>query len=77
MALIDLTTLGFFAIIIGVVLIFLGIATQQKTKVESGGIIFIGPIPIFGATSERTLSFVIVATIIFLLLIVVLNLVRK
>ncbi len=79
MAEINLIPIGIIAVLIGVVLIFAGIMQQSKgkTKVEGGGVIFIGPVPIIGATSERALYFVIVLTVIFLLIFVVLNLLGR
>lgn len=47
-----LTLLGFFALIVGVFL-------QAKGKVEGGAVVFIGPIPIIGATSERMMWLVL------------------
>ncbi len=73
MANIDLTTVGFLAVTVGIVLIFLGVATQSKTKIEGGGVVFIGPIPIIGATSERSLYFVTIITVVFLLIFAILN----
>ncbi len=79
MAEVNLVSVGIMAVLIGVVLIFAGIMQQSKgkTKVEGGGVIFIGPIPIIGATSERALYFVIALAVIFLLISVVLNLVGR
>lgn len=79
MAQIDLTSLGIIAVVIGFILIFAGLFSQAKgkTRVEGGGIVFIGPIPIIGATSEKTLYIVIALSIIFLLFLVIVNLLGR
>lgn len=78
MAEINLITMGIAAVIIGIVLLFTGIILQSKgkAKVEGGGVIFIGPIPIIGATSEKALYAVIALTAILLLLFIILHLGR-
>ena len=76
---IDLTSAGMIAIVIGFILVFAGIFSQSKgkAKVEGGGIVFIGPIPIIGATSERSLYVVIALSVIFLLFFIVVNLLGR
>jgi uncharacterized membrane protein len=71
---VNLVTIGILAVIVGFILILFGsFLGRGKTQVEGGGVVFIGPIPIIGATSERALYIVLAVTIIFLLLFVVLN----
>jgi uncharacterized membrane protein len=71
---VNLVTIGILAVIVGFILILVGsFFGRGKTQVEGGGVVFIGPIPIIGATSERALYIVLAITIIFLLLFVVLN----
>ena len=76
---IDFASAGIIVILIGFILVFAGISSQSKgkTKVEGGGIIFIGPIPIIGATSEKSLYVVIALSVIFLLFFVVVNLLGR
>jgi len=71
----NLITLGTLVIIVGFVLAFIGILSQVKgkTKVEGGGIIFIGPIPIVGATSERTFYILLAVSVIFFIVFILLN----
>jgi len=68
---IDLATIGLLTIIAGITLVFLGIATQQKGRVEGGAAIFIGPLPIIGATSQPTFYFLLILSIALLLIFVV------
>lgn len=66
-------------VIIGFVLVFFGILSQYKgkAKVEGGGIVFIGPIPILGgATSERAFYILIAVSVIFFLVFMLLNYLR-
>ena len=71
----DLVSIGLLVIVIGFVLIFIGsfLQTKGKVKVEGGGVIFIGPLPIIGATSERALYIVLVMAVIFLIVFILLN----
>jgi uncharacterized protein (TIGR00304 family) len=73
---VNLIFAGIIAVLIGIALLFTGIILQSKgkTKVEGGGIVFIGPIPIIGATSEKALYAVIALSVIFLLLFIILQL---
>ncbi len=72
---IDLTSVGLVVVVIGFLLIFTGIFSQNKgkAKVEGGGIIFIGPIPIVGATSERAFYTLLFIAVVFMVLFIMLN----
>jgi uncharacterized membrane protein len=71
---VDLVLVGVATILIGFTLVFIGTLMQSKTKIEGGGIVFIGPFPIIGgATSERAFYILIAISIIFLLLFLALN----
>lgn len=75
----DLVSIGFAIILIGIVLLFVGIlsSAKGKAKVESGGIIFIGPFPIIGgATSERAFYILMIASVVFFVLFILLNRLR-
>lgn len=77
---INLISVGILTIFIGFVLVFTGIILQAKgkTKVEGGGIIFIGPFPLIGgATSEKAFYILIFISAIFLLFFVVINLLGR
>jgi uncharacterized membrane protein len=73
-----LIIVGIMTILLGFVILIVGIlsALKSKGKVEGGGIIFIGPFPIGGATSERTLYITLLFGIIVLSLFILLNLIR-
>lgn len=75
----ELISIGFATALIGIVLLFVGILSSAKgnTKVEGGGIIFIGPFPIIGgATSERTFYILLAVSIVFFILFALLNYLR-
>ncbi len=76
---INLIQVGVIVVVVGFVLLLIGTFSQTKgkTKVEGGGVVFIGPIPIIGATSEKSLYVVLSITVIFLLFIVVVNLLGR
>ena len=71
----NFVSIGVIVILIGFILIFAGTLFQErsKTKVEGGGIVFIGPIPIIGATSEKSLYIVLALSIIFLFMFMLIN----
>lgn len=75
MAQFDLVSAGIITVLIGTALIFAGVISKTKNgvKVEGGGVVFIGPIPIIGATSERSLYLVIAISIIFLFALMLVN----
>jgi len=74
----NLVSIGTLVILIGFALIFAGtlMQTKGKTKVEGGGVILIGPLPIIGATSERMLYMVLAITMIFFFVFILLNYLR-
>jgi uncharacterized membrane protein len=71
----NFVTIGVLVVIIGVVLFFVGMSQQAKgkTKIEGGGIFFIGPIPIIGATSEKALYITLAVAVIFIIVFVLLR----
>lgn len=72
----NLISVGTLIIVIGFVFVFVGILSQTKgkAKVEGGGIVFIGPIPVLGAfTSERAFYILIAISIVFFLVFMALN----
>jgi len=75
MAELNLASLGTLVILIGFALLFAGFFIQNKgkAKVEGGGIIFIGPFPIGGATSERAFHILLAVSMIFFLFFILLN----
>jgi uncharacterized protein (TIGR00304 family) len=66
--------IGIAALILGIVLIFLGTALQTTTqsgkeeKVSTGGIILIGPIPIIFGNDKNMIIIAIFAAIIIIIL---------
>ena len=65
----QLIPIGIITIFIGVLLLLIGsiFALRGKTKTEGGFVVFIGPIPIVGATS-KTMFYLMLALSIFLLI---------
>ena len=69
---------GFMLIMIGVALIFIGFlhmafsgpkaAEKGESKVEAGGVIMIGPIPIAFGTSSKALLYAMILAVIVMLL---------
>ena len=67
--------IGFVLLIFGVVLVFLGVILastrslkKENAKVEGGGVVLIGPIPIaFGTSSKRVVVALILAILLMLL----------
>ena len=80
MAEVNLVSIGVIAIVVGLVLVFVGILLQSKgnAKIEGGGIVFIGPFPIIGgATSERALYVLLAVSVVFFILFFIMNYVRQ
>jgi uncharacterized membrane protein len=75
----NLVSIGIMAILLGFALVFAWMLMQGtgKAKVEGGGIIFIGPFPIIGATSGKMFYMVLALSAIFLLAFIVLNLIGR
>lgn len=72
---------GFILIFVGVALIFLGslmsalrTPSEGEAKVEGGGVIFIGPIPIVFGTSKQIAWYMLLAAIALAVLMFVLTL---
>ncbi len=62
---------GFLLILLGVFLVFAGVMLQAlrgEGRVEGGGVVVIGPIPILFGTSERAFLVAAAVGIIFMLL---------
>lgn len=63
--------LGAVIIIIGFVILLAGIVSQVqsgKSKVEGGGVIFIGPIPVFGAATSKEVFYILIAVSVILII---------
>ena len=61
---IALILIGIFAIVVG----FLILAFSKDAKVESGGIMFIGPVPIIFGTSMKMVYIVMFLALVIMLL---------
>ena len=72
---VDLFMIGILVIIVGVVIVFLGM--QGKGKVEGGAVVFIGPLPIIGATSERMFYITLAISVIFISVFIALHLIGR
>jgi uncharacterized protein (TIGR00304 family) len=59
-----LILIGIFAIVIGLLIL----AFSKSTKIESGGVVFIGPFPIIFGTSERIVYIVLAITLLLMLI---------
>jgi uncharacterized protein (TIGR00304 family) len=70
----DLLTICFLLVFIGFAVLLIGgiiLAFRSGGQVESGGIIFIGPIPIlWGSSKEITKSLLIITAVISMLLLI-------
>lgn len=61
--------IGFFIVFISImILVFKSIKEAGKGRVEGGGVIVIGPIPIVFGTSKRVTVFLLILAIILFLL---------
>jgi uncharacterized protein (TIGR00304 family) len=65
--------IGFAAVVLGILLIFIGTALQSssndsKTEVHTGGVILIGPIPIIFGNDKALVLFAVVFAIILMIL---------
>ncbi|MEM0021034.1 MAG: DUF131 domain-containing protein [Fervidicoccaceae archaeon] len=71
----DLLSIGMILIFVGFAIILIGgiaLALRSSGEIESGGIIFIGPIPIlWGSSKEISRNLLIVTAIISTLLLIV------
>jgi uncharacterized protein (TIGR00304 family) len=59
-----LILIGIFAIVIGLLIL----AFSKATKIEGGGVVFIGPFPIIFGTSERIVYIVLAITLLVMLI---------
>jgi Protein of unknown function DUF131. len=59
-----LILIGIFAIVIGLLIL----AFSRSTKIEGGGIVFIGPFPIIFGTSERIVYIVLAIALLVMLI---------
>lgn len=71
--LIPLILLGFMLIFIGIFLVFIS-SLKSGGKVEGGGAVIIGPIPIVFGTSKKALQTVLILAIILTALAIILTL---
>jgi len=60
---------GFIIVFIGILVIFLGLTGRGKGKVEGGGVIIIGPIPIVFGSSQKVSTILVVLAIILTILV--------
>ncbi len=64
-----LIVIGVLAMFLGVILIILGLIGSSDSRVEGGGVIIIGPIPIvFGSTQKISIILLVLAIVLTLLL---------
>lgn len=67
----QLVSIGLTIIVIGFVLLLAGLFSQvksSKTKVEGGGIVFIGPFPVGGfATNKQIFYLLLVVSVILII----------
>ena len=69
---INLVTIGFIAVIVGIILIVIGALQGGNVKVGVGG--FIGPIPFGWANDPRMLQLVIALSLIALVIFIIFSL---
>ncbi len=68
-----LVFIGVTIVVIGVLLIFIaGISSQGESRVEGGGVVVIGPIPIVFGSSQRITIILLVLAIILTIATIVL-----
>ncbi len=64
-----LIVIGVLAMFLGVILIILGLIGSSDSRVEGGGVIIIGPVPIvFGSTQKISIILLVLAIVLTLLL---------
>lgn len=69
----ELLILGIALILLGFLLTFIAAVISTKGRVEYGGVVFIGPFPVFGAASSKEVMKLVllisaILLIVFLLL---------
>ena len=75
---VDLGTLGFVLVFLGLALVMVSIVGSAKkgnTDVKGGGVVLIGPIPIVFGSDAKWAVIAIVLSILLILLVVAINLV--
>lgn len=65
----NLIQIGIFLIVVGLILVFISTITTERSNLKGGGIIFLGPIPIFGAASDKKIIYLLFAIGIVLFII--------
>jgi len=65
----QLVSLGLIIIVVGFAVLLAGVFSQakSKTKVEGGGIVFIGPIPIGFATNKQIFYLLLAVSVILII----------
>jgi len=69
--------IGIVFILIGFILVIIGSILTTKTRVESGGVVFIGPFPIVWGTNKSMVLLAFILGITFLLILVLVNLLGR
>ncbi|MDT7858585.1 MAG: DUF131 domain-containing protein [Candidatus Aenigmarchaeota archaeon] len=59
-----LISIGIFAIVVGLLIL----AFSKSTKVEGGGVVLVGPLPIIFGSSERIVYIVLAITLTIIML---------
>jgi uncharacterized protein (TIGR00304 family) len=62
--LITLIVIAIIMVFIGLIMLFLGSLRSSESKIEGGGVIIIGPLPIVIGTSEKISKMLIILAII-------------
>lgn len=75
----ELETVGFTILILGVLLIIIGILgltlkSFKRGNVEGGGVVIIGPIPIVFSSSQKVAGWLILLAVLFFVFILIINL---
>jgi len=75
----QLITAGLTIILIGFFLVVVGtaLALKSRARAEGGFVFWIGPFPIIGATSKAMFYILLIISVIFLLLLAILNLIGR
>ena len=61
---------GIILIFLGIILIIASSLIQAKTNFKTGGIIFIGPFPLFGYASDKQMFYILIALTILAMIII-------
>jgi len=66
-----LLLIGFILVFIGTLIVFLGLMGHGKGRVEGGGVVIIGPIPIvFGTSQKISIALLILAIVLTILVLI-------